>query len=146
MSHGRILFEDMPPHFEFKNGHFDVFEQGAPPTRVIRTDKNWGVKFHWEILGDLCCMVHGKWLLSVYLEEMGVGEFSLPHNTMTFDFLPKPHVYDPPEMMWNAGEVPAGTYRIVTTLTVTTEDGGTPGPFAGYAEGPMLQFFEPGTH
>lgn len=138
-----FTFESLPPHFMFKEGFIDIFEvKGNLPTQIIRTDQAWGVKFHWAIVGDLCCMVQGYWNLAVYLEQMGGGEFNLPHNTMPLDFLPKPHVYDPKPMIWNAGEVPVGIYRIVATLTVTAEDGVTPGPFAGYVEGPMLQFFK----
>jgi hypothetical protein len=146
MSHGKIVFEDMPPQLEFKNGTFEVFEEGAPPTNIIRTDKAWGVRFNWELLGDLCCMIFGKWTISVYLEEMGVGEYDLKNNEKTFDFKPYPHVYGPIEMKWAAGEVPAGTYRLVATIGVMAADGVTPGPFGGFVSGPMLRFFKAPHH
>lgn len=132
-------------------GHFDaaVYELGgSAPTTVIDETQSWEARFDWGVHGSpLTKMLAGKWCLSLHLESIGPGpEVLLPVSG------PKEVPFDPAISHYTAViTVPAGTiatsadviYKVVACLT-TKDALGRPGPIAGYVEGPILQFFDPG--
>lgn len=132
-------------------GHLDaaVYELGgSAPTTVLDNTQGWEVRFNWGVHGSpLTKMLAGKWCLSIHLESMGPGaEFQLPVGGA------KIVPFDPAISHYTAViTVPAGTvpatpeaiYKVVACLT-TKDALGRPGPIAGYVEGPILQFFDPG--
>ncbi len=130
----------------------DVYELGGvAPTNIIRIDEAWKVSIDWELIGSLKSMVCGTWCLHLHLESIGQGE-----ELDLFEGNREVHVKLDP-----CGDgkyhydfmVPAGTiypkhcstpYKLVTTLTYLNECG-RPGPMAGFVEGQILQFYDPGT-
>ena len=119
---------------------------GTAPTNIIRTDQAWGVNLAWQIHGPLVPMICGWWCLHIFMESIGPGpEFALPDPGPEI-LIPVDHIngnysyhFDVP-----AGRVTAdhcGTpYKVVVAITYKTQYG-TPGPLAGFVEGPMLQFY-----
>lgn len=156
MPHGNpfiLEFEELLPFFSVSgpggNGQCLVTEGPAPsfgnpppPATHIRTDQEWFVRFEWETLGPLNYLMAGTWELTVYLEQMGMGEFSLPLNTAIEPFVSAPTVYDT-AFNFAAGVVPEGAYRIVTTVDMIGP-GGFQGPISAVGEGPILRFYEVG--
>jgi len=122
---------------------------GATPTNIIRSDQAWGVDFTWDLHGTLVPMICGYWCLHVCLESVGPGqELKLP------DSIPgAPEVKIPVNQASGHYSyhfhVPAGVvqpqhcstpYKLVATITYETQYG-SPGPLAGYVDGPVLQFY-----
>ncbi|RMF56379.1 MAG: hypothetical protein D6748_13675 [Calditrichaeota bacterium] len=136
-----IKFEEMVPYFNI-SGDCELYEvkpPGVHPTTIIRTDQEWYIKFRWNTLGPLNCLMCGNWEVQVYLEQMGKGEFALPNSVMTEPFVSKPFNYDC-EIRFQPGKVPEGVYRIVATIKLLGPTG-IPGPVVGFAEGPLVQFY-----
>jgi hypothetical protein len=100
------------------------------------------VGFEWETVGPLNYLMAGTWELTVYLEQMGLGEFSLPLNVDTIPFVSAPTVYGF-AFSFPAGAVPEGAYRVVTTVDMIGP-GGFQGPISAVGEGPILRFYEVG--
>ena len=135
------VYEGMvPPPFQ---------EPPAHPTTHIRFDQQWGVHFHWHTDGALNNLMSGKWHLTVYLEQMGGGEFYLPNNTREVDFQDfvdfggdNYHYFD--SFNWQPGTViDPGAYRVVTTFDMTGPTG-FHGPISALGEGPIIRFYEVG--
>jgi hypothetical protein len=146
-----LAFEEYLPIFGVKDGACRVEEGPVPPPfdepptapiNTIRLDQDWAVQFKWETTGLLNYLMAGKWQLTVYLEEMGGGEFNLPGNTHELTFESKPHTYN---YVFNfaAGSVPEGAYRIVTTIDMVGLSG-YQGPISAVGEGPIIRFYEVG--
>ncbi len=148
----KLEFEELAPLFEVSHGLCAVYEGPAPapfpdvtptPINNIRLDQAWGVTFHWHTERALNHLMCGTWQLTVYLEEMGVGEFGLPGNQVQIPFVSEPHLY------WHVfnfgpGVVPReGAYRVVTTVDMTGP-GGFQGPISAVGEGPIIRFYEVG--
>jgi hypothetical protein len=125
----------------------DPFGEPFPaPATHIRTDQEWSVGFSWETLGSLNYLMAGTWELTVYLEEMGGGEFALPLNVNTIPFVSGPSPYALAFAFafdFAAGVVPEGAYRVVTTVDMIGP-GGFQGPISAVGEGPILRFYEVG--
>ena len=141
-NHLVFKFEELLPYFGV-GGEADVYEitpPGGAPTTIIRTDQAWKVRFHWRTYGKLNCVLCGKWNLRIYLEEMGKGEFDLPGATASVAFVSAPTDYEK-DIVIPAGVVPEGIYKLVVSITHTVPSG-EPGPIAGFAEGPLLQFYK----
>jgi len=136
-----LTTEELLPLFAW-NGKCTVHEGpvGGPPTSTIRTNQPWHIHFEWEVTGGLNFIMAGKWKLRVYLEQMGGGEFTLPNPEKEVNFVPSPHNYRD-VILFSANVVPAGVYRLVTTITMVGL-GGQPGPISGVGDGGLLHFYE----
>ncbi|HEX5688419.1 MAG TPA: hypothetical protein VFX76_00355 [Roseiflexaceae bacterium] len=131
-----------------------VFEVANPPsvpadleTKVIRTDQAWGARIQFETTGAATSWLTGTWHVGLYLESIGPGpelELGIQHVPLTPGANP---AYD---VTLN---VPAGAvgpvpdhqtrpFKLVTCVSYMMPDD-TPGPMAGYIEGPILQFYNP---
>ncbi len=98
--------------------------------------------------GFLASMLAGKWHLVLYMESLGPqpefvlwqGDFNFSDGLVLGD--PFTLQYNPPLPTFGPN-VPAqeGVYKLIAVLTCKTP-AGTPGPFAGFDEGPLLQFFQ----
>lgn len=133
--------EELLPWFGIK-GKCDVYEVPTMnPTSIIRTDQDWGVKFNWKTDGGLNHLLAGRFQLQVLLEKMGPGEGpAIPAKQIQFQS--HPHEYNE-TISVPAGLVQSGAYKLVATLTMRGP-GGVPGPIAGIAEGPVIQFYDVG--
>ena len=131
-----------------------TFEGPGPifsPKNVIRSDQNWGVKVDWQVTGPLVEWLDAEFRLNVYLESIGTGpEFDLP--TVVVATLSMPVVVDGAGVKSRtysqnvdiaAGTIPAGVYKIATTLHLYERATGNPTPIAGFVEGRMVNIFDP---
>lgn len=129
-----------------------AFEGPGPifqPKNVIRSDQQWGIKVEWEVEGPLVEWLDANFHITAHLESIGVGpEFTLPpvqvhtlsvpvnggatatrHYEQNIDIAP--------------GDIPAGVYKLVTTLQLFEAATGNPTPVAGFVESGMVQVFNP---
>ena len=145
-----ILEEGLPDFVIPDTAHATVVELTSPgtfpaspnPIDRIRSTQAWGVRTTWQTGGPLSSFLAGEWVVTVYLERMGGGEFSLPGNVKTEALVatdPRTYVVD---MAFAAGTVPAGAYKIAVTVTMRgPAPGFVPGPIGGVGDGPLLQFY-----
>jgi hypothetical protein len=121
-----------------------------PPSTVIRTDQDWGVQIDWTMEGPLTEWIDANFHINVYLESMGPGpEFALPPLIINTKSVPvalvggaKQRSYSE-QVLVNAGDIPAGVYRVVTTLHLFEAASGTPTPVAGFIDNGMVNLFDP---
>jgi len=113
------------------------------PTNIIPTNKDSLIKVEWQVSGPLATTFRGFFHLMFYLESLGPD----PTLELTKDALtvparpgPGPASYQQ-EFKIAADTVPAGTYMLNVTITFFSE-GGEAMPIAGFAEGPILQFYD----
>ncbi|MEN9398239.1 MAG: hypothetical protein RLZ81_2769 [Pseudomonadota bacterium] len=118
------------------------FPPNPNPNNCIRTSQGWGVQVKWDTSGPLGNFLAGDWVVTVYLEKMGSGEFA--------DLLPlsvplvatDPHSYSV-NLPFGPGSVGPGAYKIAVTVTMRgPAPGNVPGPIAGVGDGPLLQFYD----
>lgn len=125
--------------------HAGIHEVTEPvaPTTIIRTDQDWYVHLKWKLTGSLVGMIGGDWHIQTFLESIGLGfegELNAPGDTVPVN--PGSPEYEH-EFHVKAGAVPAGTYKLSTTILYTRPDG-VPGPLAGSLDVPLVQFYDPG--
>jgi len=117
---------------------------GLTPQNIIRTSDQWRVNVKWEIDGMLVAMLSGNWRLNLYMESLGPQpEFVLYSTDIPFAsgvVAPFKLTYDITRNFGPNNPAQEGVYRLVAVLTSVTPIG-TPGPFAGYDAGPLLQFY-----
>jgi hypothetical protein len=129
----------------------DVYEiGGVAPKNIIRIDQDWLVRLNWALEGSLKSMICGTWCLNLHLESIGKGqELDLPgaYNEVrvpldpcgdgryTYDFVVKAGTVRP--------EHCSTPFKLVSTITYENSCG-LPGPMAGFVEGSILQFYDPG--
>lgn len=142
-----LTFEEHQSHFEV-GGCCELTEggtTGGPPTKIIRIDQPWSVKFDWKTAGALTHIMSGAWLLRLYLEQMGGKEIDLPGPVSTKEVkcVSEPCPYSA-SIEVPANNVPEGVYLLVASLTMI---GPTkkPGPIAGFAEFGVVQFYDGGS-
>jgi hypothetical protein len=124
----------------------EVYEVGgASPVSIIRSDQDWGVKVRWQLEGSLLPFICGKWCIHLRLESLGTGrELTLEAPKLIrldpcgkgdyyLDFRVKRGIIKP--------EHCSTPYKPIVTVTYYTECY-APGPFAGYVELPILQFYD----
>lgn len=135
---------------------FEVAEPGQlTTTNLIRTTQNWGVNVKWETHGFLSNLVSGKYHIRVLLEKIGVdvpsGDVDLPEIVIdSLTLVPGQTEYNAvdQQMSYNwpvkvsAGDVNAGTYKLVTLLQLYNPAGNKL-PVAGLCEGKIIDIFEP---
>lgn len=128
---------------------------GVVPNNIIRLSNEWEVKVHWTLQGGGVTMLNGSWVVTLILEGMGNrfegaivhddsikigdGTFTPPEKkeyTKTFTFPAGGNINTPLGPI----QLEKGVYKLVTVLT-SKDPAGDPGPFAGFEEGPMLQFY-----
>jgi hypothetical protein len=140
-----FIFEDREEDFNV-TGTCQVFEQGVvDPTTLIKTNENWFVRIRLQTEGLLNGSVSGAFRLRLRLEGLGAvaPELDLPAAdeivALTPQAAPANYLKD---ININAGDVPAGIYKLVTTAIVEgPAPNNVPQPIAGYCEGPILQFY-----
>ena len=138
-----LAFEDLGTQFQV-NGSAEVYEETTPrsPTTIIRRDQAWKVQFDWRSFGSLNHMIAGNWYLRIYLEQMGLGEFNLPNASATVAIVSNLNSSNyNRDILVPANTVPAGLYKLVASVTCKGPLG-HPGPVAGFAEGPLVQFYD----
>jgi len=135
------------------NGYIsaDVYEiGGVSPSNIIRIDEDWRVHLEWALEGTLKSMICGTWCIHLHLESIGKGpELDLPdpgpeiqvplnpcgNGKYSYDFVVKAGTIKP--------EHCSTPFKLVSTVVYENECG-LPGPMAGFVEGSVLQFYDPG--
>ncbi|MCB9283594.1 MAG: hypothetical protein H6563_05915 [Lewinellaceae bacterium] len=85
---------------ELPDGGGDIFPAPGPfdPTAsnmIVQTDQPLKVKLHWRVRGALALLMAGSWDCSVYLEEMGPGEYAGSPYTQRVPLVAQlDHTYD----------------------------------------------------
>jgi hypothetical protein len=115
------------------------------PTNIIDLNTGWHLRAVWDLSGPMVPMLAGNWKLTAYLESIGpgpeivvldrlvpiasgrTGPFQLQYDIDT-------HISQPNQ------PTEAGPYKLVVVITSQAPDG-TPGAFAAFDEGPILQFY-----
>ncbi len=118
-----------------------VFDPHLNPASIIRTADNWRIRLNWDTSGLFIPLVNpgASWNISAYLESLGPGpEYTVATATEPFGAPANSHSYTK-DLNISSGSVPAGVYRLVCVLTLTS--GGMPMPIAAFSEGPVLNFF-----
>ncbi len=144
-----LTFEDLGDDHFTVQGTANVYEVTTPrnPATIIRLDQAWRVEFDWRSEGPDNHVIGGDWQLKIYLERMGGLEFSFtpPTGEATEPLRPALNYSQYTEYI----EIPANTvneaglYKLVASITHTGLDAsGNPSRVAGFAEGPLLQFYE----
>lgn len=146
-----IAFEEGLPSFEIPSAaEATVFELpgGGPfpaspvPVNSIRSDQPWGLRVAWTTQGALSPLLAGTWEVTVYLDRLGSGPFSVPGNVQTTALLATNPAGYTVDFGFAAGLVPAGAYRMAVTVTMRGPAPGlVPGPIGGIGDGPLLQFY-----
>jgi hypothetical protein len=129
----------------------DVYEiGGVAPTNIIRIDQDWRVHLEWQLKGSLKSMICGTWCIHLHLESIGKGpELDLPDpgpevqvpldpcgdGRYSYDFVVKAGTVQP--------EHCSTPFKLVSTIAYENSCG-LPGPMAGFVEGGILQFYDPG--
>jgi hypothetical protein len=143
-------FETQLPGITIANFTSTVVEVGgAAPVTIIGTDQNWRIDVHWETSGILSQFLPGTWHVEGYIETVGLGQ------EKEVGQVDVPLTPGPGTLMYDASiNVPAGTVvpvggepsvpvRLVVAVTYRFANN-HPGPMAGYLEGPIIQFYNPG--
>jgi hypothetical protein len=144
-----MAFEVLPTGFNVSNFSATVHEHTKvhAPATIIRTDQVWAVRVRFETSGALSEVLPGTWHVGVYIESIGPG------LEIQAGFVHVPLTPATGTVAYNVDVViPAGTvtvpdhqarpFKLVTTVSYMWP-GGTPGPMAGYLEGPIVQFYNP---
>lgn len=132
-----------------------VFEAGgSEPSSIISTDQDWSIHVEWLLSGIDFTSLTGNWLIIAYLESMGPGtEYTLPYNSQEDSYGKKVSVADcvplpndqaryQTDIPVNQGDVVAGIYTMVVTITYRPANGSRI-PVAGFHELGMFQFYDP---
>ena len=145
-----MAFEVLPGDFSVKDFAATVHEHTAPvtsPATVIRADQEWAVFVTWKTFGTLSAHLPGTWHVGLFIESIGPGpelEIALQHVLLTpgpGDITYSVDLVVPANALAipNHQSIP---FKVVTTVTFIWQDG-TPGPMAGYLEGPIVQIYNP---
>ena len=147
---GKCEFE-VSPHICELTGRMEatLFEVGGyPPTGIIRTDQEWGVRVNWCIEGHLIHHLCGEFCICVYIECIGAG----PEKTLKCVRVP----FDPcgngcysVDITIPAGAIDAGACQdcgqvCCLAVTLTSFDPcQKSGHIAAFCKGPCVMFTLP---
>ena len=117
------------------------------PQNVIKNTQPWRIEVEWHEEGLMAGVLPGNWVVDAYVESIGQGgEFKVGTAATPMAFAAHNVVINVPASN-AAGGVPLAPgeqttpYKLVVTLTADNGAGGRY-PMAGYAEGPILQFYQ----
>lgn len=113
--------------------------EGTPSSTIISLTDRWNLTVSWQVHGLFVPSIGGKWQIRAYLESIGPG----PELEVVNEDVIMTGGSDYSETYRIGPRIPdrPGPYRLVTVITALNLLG-TPAPFAGYDEGPILQFYE----
>lgn len=119
---------------------------GQLPSTIISLQDPWKLEVSWQLHGMLVGNMGGTWHVRAYVESIGPGPEILiakwdgpitGQNQYNIPFIIQPAALQPPP----PDRIEEGAYKLVVVVTSTNLQGG-PSPFAGYEEGPVIQFFK----
>lgn len=137
-------------HIEGEINAPTVMDSDDTPNRVLELDREWKVEINWLLRSDLpdshpVDLIDGTWNVKLGVESMGPGdEKNLAEKDVP---LSDTEASSPAECIWkhtftiSAGEIKEGVYQLVTLITYKDPAGGRRA-MAGFAEGPMVTFYQ----
>ncbi len=143
-----LKFEEVPGFFEFAGNIMLTTEEVEKPwlteiPEICRCDEDMKFSFKWTQDGWVTQAVKGQWVLEVFLEKMGAGEYAGPniiktvaHNNtagVPFDYVETINVA--------ADDIAEGTYRLVARIKFMME---YPYGSGTYVNTPIIAFDEVG--
>jgi len=128
--------------------HFDLFDLDENPNHVISIKDGAYVCLHWYLKGELARLICGRWCVQVYLENLGKDvegcrDITLRRVVRTLR-CNQGHY-------WLCIKIPPGQldpdmcsclYKLAVSIQLIDKCG-KPVPFAGFCEGPVIQFYDP---
>ena len=129
------------------NVGFLILKTAEPlaPNTIIETDDNWEVDVNWNISGLVAPALGGNWDVRLFLESLDglnptkkIGEAVVSLNSVP----PSTNRNYTAKIKINAGVVGAGLYKL--TAAITYSNLGVVLEMAGFHEGPLMQFIDPG--
>lgn len=122
-----------------------VLDNDQNPNNVLPLGVNWSIFVSWTLVDDpggaAVPGLGGTWQVSAMLESIGGGyegpagaTVNVPLTGVTTYRVAIPVVGTPPNVPANRA-----AYRMVVLIDYLYPNG-TPGPMAGFAEGPMIRF------
>lgn len=128
-----------------------VFETLATNvSHVISTNEASGVTMRWEASGPWVPFLNffnPEWRINVHMEGIGsLGDLDFGPAIVAWNSVP---IGPGPSKTWTgtvnipAAAVPAGAYKLVTTLQLYTSGGGAALPVYGFEDGPVVSYFSP---
>jgi hypothetical protein len=126
---------------------FLVLKTAEPlaPSTIIETDDDWEVDVNWFIAGLVAPALGGDWDVRLFLESMDglnptqkVGDVKVSLNSVP----PSTNRKYTAKIKIKAGTVGAGLYKL--TAAITYSNLGIILEMAGFHEGPLMQFIDPG--
>jgi hypothetical protein len=122
-----------------------VHEPGATPQNIVETGVGFHVHVVFEVTGAGALMLGGNFKIDVSFEGLGASAPEVDLPTVTVPVLSGALTISPPRRSYNVlafvppGTLPKGAYEMIAT--VTHENGGIPGPVAGYSDEQIIQVF-----
>lgn len=152
---------DFPKPFSIDDAgmYTDVLDMDNNPNHVLECGQPWKVVVKWFLKGPAVPYLGGKWHVTLLAESMGKsgppdfeGEVMTPVHLMwekgTLDLAKKEIHFEltidipPVDPVKHLHYLPAGIYKLVTAVTYENEFGKTL-HMAGFAEHPVVQFYQP---
>jgi hypothetical protein len=139
------------PISDLFHGHMSTLvltdPHGRTPDTIISMTDDWHLKVEWQFHGTMVRggLVGGKWRVQAFMESIGPGDEMIV-ATKEVDIatggVPDAFGRAYSETFLIGPNIPSspGPYKLVTVITCVGATG-VPGPFAGYDEYPMLQFY-----
>lgn len=114
----------------------------ATSNQLIQTDQAWDIWFKWDQVAGSFLLNGGQWVFDVYLELMGPDEAAATkgHFMKTINATPVNGNNYETYVHVNAGEVAAGTYRIVVSQQFHSL--GKPRALALFGDIGLVKFYE----
>ena len=122
-----------------------VLDPDLNPNRVLQTNLDWNIQVDWNISGMIAGGLGGEWEVRAYVESIGTGFEGQVGPAMIVPLSSAPATASrsyTTTITVPAGTPPAGAYKLA--VLVNYSNGGLPQQMAAFAEGPVLQFYNPG--
>jgi len=122
-----------------------VLDPDQNPNRVLQTNLDWFIRVDWNISGLIAGGLGGEWEVRAFAESIGPGFEGQVGPTVIVPLSAAPATNSrsyTTTIRVPAGTPPAGAYKL--TVLVNYRNGGLPQQMAAFAEGPVVQFYNPG--
>ncbi|HBY94626.1 MAG: hypothetical protein M5U01_40235 [Ardenticatenaceae bacterium] len=122
-----------------------VIDPDGNPNRVLQTNLGWQIKVDWNISGLVAGGLDGDWKVRAFAESLGGGFEGQVGADMIVPLSAAPATNNrsySATINVPAGTPPEGTYLL--TVVVNYSNLGVPQQMAGFAQGPTVEFYNPG--
>ena len=111
--------------------------------RIVETNARFAVLVQWCICGPVAPAICGTWEVRLFIDDIdGVGPTSGQLGSTALVPVKPPNLCYSHRFEFTPGTVKAGVYDLVAIVTLKTVSGKRLGDTLGYAQIPVLAFFE----